>query len=392
MKPTKFLQITIFFFALWAILNLFNGQQNKTTEVAKNSDIVLAPLKTKFTQGSVVQIKITNNKEENLMPWDDCPLEPLDVFMWDNGEWIQKKGSRTDHPCSRLKTIAPGETQTLDYSNWNHEIFFEVGRYKVVYLDGKKEFPAEFEIKAPSLLVQIWNGLFYKPIYNTLIFFTSILPGYNLGWAIVLLTILIKILLLGPNHKALKAQKALQKIQPELEKIKEKHKGDQQKIAQETMAVWKKHKVNPMGSCLPMLIQFPIMIAVFYVVKSGLSPNSIYLLYAPLKGFDFKLIDPVFLGILNLTEINLFVLPLIVGGMQFFQMKLSFALRKNKEDESKKKEQMNQMQAMNTMMTYTLPVMIAFFTATMPSAVGIYWGVSTLFGILQQLYINKKHH
>ena len=208
----------------------------------------------------------------------------------------------------------------------------------------------------------------------------------------MLLTLVIKLILIGPNHKALKAQKSLQKIQPELDKVKEKYKGNQQKIASETMAIWKKHKVNPLGSCLPMLIQFPVMIALFYVVKVGLSPNNIHLLYEPLKNFDLALIDPIFLSILDLTKINSFVLPLIVGGLQFFQMKLSFALKKDKVKEKTKTDKANQMQTMNKMMTYTLPVMIAFFTATMPAAVGIYWGVSTLFGIAQQVYINKKHH
>lgn len=392
MKPSKFFQFLIFFVALWAILNIFSGDKDKPNAPKQTSDIVLTPLKNKFSEGDIVQIKVTNNKTENITPWSECPAEPLDVFVWDNGEWIQKEATPTEYDCNAQKGIATGETEVIDYGNWNLELFKEIGRYKIVYTDGNKEFPAEFEVKSRSIFGQIWNGLFYKPIYNTLIFITSALPTHSLGWAIVLLTILIKLLLLGPNHKALKAQKALQKVQPELEKIKEKYKGDQQKIAQETMAIWKKHKVNPMGSCLPMLIQFPIMIALFYSVKIGLSPSNIYLLYAPLQSFDLNSIDTVFLGILNLTEINTFVLPLIVGGMQFFQMKLSFALKKDKkEDKAKTKAQANQMQTMNKMMTYTLPVMIAFFTATMPAAVGIYWGISTLFGIAQQLYINKKH-
>jgi len=392
MKPTKFFQFLIFFFALWAVLSLFGNNQNKENKANQNSDIVLVASKNKFSQGSVVQIKVTNNKKEKLTPWKNCPAEPLEVYVWNNGEWIQKEAT-TEYECDAEKTISSGETQTLDYGNWNHTLFNEIGRYKIIYQDGNKEFPIEFEIKSPSLFRQIWNGIFYKPIYNTLIFFASVLPEHNLGWAIVILTLLIKILLLGPNHKALKAQKALQKVQPELDKIKKKYKGDQQKIAQETMAIWKKHKVNPMGSCLPMLIQFPIMIALFYAVKFGLSPNNIYLLYQPLQDFQLNLIDPIFLGILDLKNVNTFVLPLIVGGMQFFQMKLSFSLKKNKQKGKSKKDstQMNQMQTMNKMMTYTLPVMIAFFTATMPAAVGLYWGVSTLFGIVQQLYINKKH-
>lgn len=391
MKPSKFFQFILFFVAIWMILNLFSGNNQKDNLPNQKTDIVLTPVKSKITLGQVVELKITNNKSINLKPWADCPHEPLDVYQWQNGEWIPKKVTLPEtYQCNSERIVEPNETKILSYTDWNHDLFIELGKYKIVYREGTKEFPVEFEIVSPSFFGQLWDSLFYKPIYNTLIFFASVLPGHNLGWAIVVLTILIKILLIVPNHKALKAQKALQKIQPELDHIKEKHKGDQQKIAQETMAIWKKHKVNPLGSCLPMLIQFPIMIALFYVVQEGLSSNNIYLLYPFLKNFDLTLINPVFIGIIDLTQVNAFVLPLIVGGLQFVQMKLSFGVKKT--ENKKKGVQANQMQMMNKMMTYTLPVMIAFFTATMPAAVGIYWGVSTLFGIAQQLYINKKHH
>ena len=92
------------------------------------------------------------------------------------------------------------------------------------------------------------------------------IPGHNLGWAIILLTLIIKLILLAPNQKALKAQKQMQKIQPQLDALKKKYANDQQKLAAETMEIWKKYKINPMSSCLPMLIQFPILIALFILL------------------------------------------------------------------------------------------------------------------------------
>jgi YidC/Oxa1 family membrane protein insertase len=148
------------------------------------------------------------------------------------------------------------------------------------------------------------------------------------------------------------------------------------------MAIWKKHKVNPMGSCLPMLIQFPILIALFYVVKDGLNVTDPNLFYTPLKDFDLQSVNPVFLGILDLTKLNIIVLPLIVGGLQFLQIRLSFA-KMNKSSNAA-------MPMMNTMMQFFLPVMIAVFTASLPAAVGFYWGTSTVFAIGQQIVVNRS--
>ena len=153
----------------------------------------------------------------------------------------------------------------------------------------------------------------------------------------------------------------------------------------ETMNVWKEAKVNPFGSCLPLLLQFPFLIALFYVVQGGLNPDNAYLLYTNYQDFALTDIDVDFFGLLNLTKVNLYVLPVIIGGLQFLQMKLAMGRKKNKKG-SKQSEEM----AMATnMMTYVMPVMIAVFTASLPAGVGIYWGTSTIYGIVQQLFVNK---
>jgi len=155
------------------------------------------------------------------------------------------------------------------------------------------------------------------------------------------------------------------------------------------MAIWKKHKVNPAGSCLPMFLQFPFLIAVFFVLKQGLTENNIYLLYDVLKDFDYSLINSSFY-IMNLENPGPWFLALMVGGLQFVQMKLSFAKADKEKKNSKDKPDMqSQIQIMNKTFTYILPVMIAGFTISVPAGVGLYWGISTLFGIGQQQFINK---
>ena len=181
----------------------------------------------------------------------------------------------------------------------------------------------------------------------------------------------------------------MRNVQPQLDALKQKYKNDPQRLAQETMAIWKKHKVSPMGSCLPMLIQFPILIALFYVVKDGLNVVDPNILYEPLKTFNLNSINPVFLGLIDLTKINYIALPVIIGGLQFAQIRLS--LGKSKSKALANKNDNPAMPMMNNMMQYFMPVMIAVFTASLPAAVGFYWGVSTLFGILNANIAIKIH-
>jgi YidC/Oxa1 family membrane protein insertase len=249
----------------------------------------------------------------------------------------------------------------------------------------------EFEIKPQGWFGYIWTTVFFQPIYNVLIFIASVVPFNDLGLAIILLTILIRTILLLPSQKALKSQRKMNELQPKLAKIKEKYKDNQEMIAKETMALWKEYKVNPFGSCLPLLIQFPVLIALFYVIQDGLNPNNAFLLYEPLKHFSLQNIHVNFLNILDLTKINSIVLPLFVGGLQFLQMKLTMATKKDKkEDNNEKKAKGSEMEMAGKTMMYIMPVMIAIFTASVPAGVGLYWSVSTIYGIAQQIVVNKQ--
>jgi YidC/Oxa1 family membrane protein insertase len=133
-----------------------------------------------------------------------------------------------------------------------------------------------------------------------------------------------------------------------------------------------------------MLLQFPVLIALFWVVKGGLYPDNSYLLYTAYENFSLANLNTNFLG-LDLLKNNMYVLPVIIGLLQFGQMKLSLSRGgKNKAKGGK------EMAMANNMMMYFMPVMIAVFTATLPAAVGVYWGTSTLYGIIQQFFVNKS--
>jgi YidC/Oxa1 family membrane protein insertase len=185
------------------------------------------------------------------------------------------------------------------------------------------------------------------------------------------------------------------KIQPELDEIKNKYKGDQQKISLETMALWKKHRVSPIGGCLPLLIQIPILIALFYVVRTGFTPYEGYHLYSFLSSFDLAKVNPDFYGILNLQEVNATWLPIVVGLLQYAQMKMSLSRFSGQAPKPKSSggigaDLQNPLLMMNKSMTYFMPIMILLMVASLPSGVGLYLGISTLFGIAQQFTVNRS--
>ncbi|MBU2524627.1 YidC/Oxa1 family membrane protein insertase [Patescibacteria group bacterium] len=388
-------------FIIWVViaavvLYLFSAK-NASEDVMSSENLALVTTETEVRQGKGVVLKIQNNTPGDFKFLSECPNEPFKVFRYVDGEWLPMTATSDTLECSDVKEIVlkSGENMNIDYSPWKMALFSEIGRYqlKVEAIDSdanKKEYTSnEFSIVKPSFIVNMWREGLYRPFYNLLIALSLYLPFKSLGLAIIILTIIIRSILLVPSQKAMKAQRRMQDIQPKLTHIKEKYKGDQQRIAQETMKIWRENKVNPLGTCLPILVQFPIMIALFYVVREGLDPNNIHFLYEPLKGADITTINSFFLGFLELTKPNAYVLPFVVGGLQFAQMKLAMAKKKGDKPKEKKKGGEPDMAAINSSMMYIMPAMLAVFTATLPAGVGLYWGVSTLFGIVQQVFVNK---
>ncbi len=386
---------------LFTLLSRGCSQSNINPTNLKTDDVVLYTTKSTYGRGAEVILNIQNNTATPFTLASLCPEEPLDVYFYQNGDWQAVKSS-PELDCTQIPkelSIKPQEKKSISYRYWRYSLFSPLGRYQIKTTINDKTYSSnEFTLKKEGIFRNIWQNLIYRPIYNTLIFFAKVIPNHSLGLSILLLTLLIRTLLLIPSQKGLKAQKKLQEVQPKIKNIQEKHKGDQQKIAEETMKIWKEHKVNPLGSCLPLFIQLPILIALFYVIQDVYNPDNHFLLYAPLSSFSLKDLNVNFLNLLNLTQKNTFVLPLIVGGLQFFQIKLS--LLKNQKQASSKKEVAttkdkkdsapDQMEIMNKTMTYVMPVMITVFTASVPSGIGLYWGISTLYGIGQQLVVNYQ--
>lgn len=229
----------------------------------------------------------------------------------------------------------------------------------------------------------LFNEILYRPIFNGLIFLYNIIPGHDLGIAIIILTILIRLALYPLFQKSIKAQKEISELQPKIKEIQAKYKKEKEKQAKELMALYKEHKVNPMSGCLPVLLQLPVFIAFIRVLQAGIKPESLSLLYSfvtnPLT------INPLFLGLIDLSKANIF-LAVLAGVTQFIQSKM---MAPKKQNETKKGEGMDFAQAMTTQMTYLMPVFIIFIGLKFPAGLPLYWTTITLFGIIQQYFTNR---
>lgn len=395
MKKRSLITWVLFFLTFFFFLQLFNKKEAPNPQL-NQTGIGVVTSKSKYSAGDEVGVKIKNNTAAAITIPSNCPANPLRVFRFKEAGF-EEITAQTVINCSELApdiTLTPGQEKTVNYTYWAHSLFGEAGRYKIELSlpgDGTSTFSSpEFTVSEVGFWKKFFRTIFYQPLYNTLVLFIKIAPINDLGFAIILLTLLIRFILLVPSQHAIESQRKMQELQPKLEAVKKKYAGNQERIAQETMRLWKENRVNPFGSCLPIVIQFPILIALFYVIRNGLNPDNAYLLYSPLKNVDLSRINTDFLGILELTKINTFVLPLIVGALQFFQLKLAILKKKPAQETQGTPAKGSEMETVNKSMTYIMPVMIAIFTVSVPAGVGLYWGISTLFAIVQQAVSNRK--
>ena len=235
------------------------------------------------------------------------------------------------------------------------------------------------------MISYLFNLIFYQPLFNALIFLSNIIPNHDLGFSIIVLTVLIRLALWPLTGKSIKSQKALEKLKPKIEEINKKFKNDKEAKAKALMALYSENKINPLSGFLPLLIQIPIIIALWWVFLNGTKINH-DLLYSFITVPGE--IQTVFLGMFDLTKRNV-LLAIIAGALQYFQTKMimpSFA----KASEGKPLGTADFSRIMSQQMLYFGPVLSVIIFWTLPSALPLYWIVVTLMTLLQQ-YINQKN-
>lgn len=261
-----------------------------------------------------------------------------------------------------------------------------------------------------QIITELFNQIFFGPSVNLLVFLIRSLQSLHIpgafGFAIIIMTIVIRLLVWPLMATQLKSAKKLMDLKPHLDELKRKHKDDKQSFAKAQMELYKQHGVNPAGGCLPLLIQFPFLIALYQTifaffngtgglerVNQALYTSSWHLSSPP---------DPNFFGLnialkpadFNHAGIFLLAIPVITGALQLVQSKMMApkALKAYPTDSSKelkeKESVEDSMVAVQGQMLFLMPVMIGYFAFQFPIALSLYWNTLTIFTMLQQYLIS----
>lgn len=235
----------------------------------------------------------------------------------------------------------------------------------------------------------IWHTVFFNPIYNGLVFFIDVIPGGDIGLAIIAITVVVKFILLPLSIKAAKTQKAMKEIDPHLRKLQEENKDDKEALAKATMDLYKEAGVNPFSSILLLFVQLPVVIALYMSVRSGGGvplPNINEGLLYFFVGVPDK-VDMIFLGFIDIAAKNL-PLALLAGLTQFVQTKISLPkLEPRKPDEVSMKADFARSMDLN--MRYILPGVIVVAAYTLSASIALYFVVSNLMAIVQEFVVRK---
>ena len=227
--------------------------------------------------------------------------------------------------------------------------------------------------------------VFYQPLSNTLVFLLSVIPGANVGVAIILLTLIVRGALLPLSHKSSKSQVKMRSLAPHLEKIKETHKDNKQEQARKTMELYREHGINPLSGLVLVIVQLPIIFALYYVFFRGLPDLSGEHLYSFVHLPET--IDMMFLCVLLSSKSIVFAV--LAAITQYFQIKLSVppvalvagAKPSFKDDFAR---------SFNMQMRYMLPLVVFGISYSISAAVALYWTTSNLFSIAYELYVARK--
>lgn len=220
----------------------------------------------------------------------------------------------------------------------------------------------------------IFNQYLYDPLLKLLVFLYQNFSFHDFGIAIIVLTIIIRLVLFPLFYKGAKDQAIIQRLAPKIKEIQRNHKDDKEKQTRALLELYKEHRVNPFSGFLLLLLQLPVLIALYKVFLNGLSTLSAN-----------GQISHLFLGVIDLTQKNVLIV-IVAALVQYYQSKL--ALPKNNKPAS----EMDATEKMSRQMVFLGPVLtfVILYFLNLPSAVAIYWLTTSLFSVGQQFIINKK--
>ena len=229
-------------------------------------------------------------------------------------------------------------------------------------------------------IANIFNIILYQPLLNVLVLLYLYLPGSDFGLAVISLTIIIKLILYPLGVKSIRSQRDLAALQPKIKELQNKYKDNKEQQTKEIMSLYKTEGINPFSGCLPLLIQLPILLALYRVFWVSFDASQAHLLYSFVKVPE--VFNTTFLGIVDLSSPNI-ILAILAGVFQFIQIKTS--MPKIKPGKS-----LNTSEKMQKQMQFFMPAFMVIILLNLPSAIGLYWVTTTIFTIGQQYMIFKK--
>ena len=225
----------------------------------------------------------------------------------------------------------------------------------------------------------IFETFLYTPLFNLLVFFYNTAAFGDFGVAIILLTVVIRLILSPLSIRALESQKKLSALQPRIQEIQKRFKDDPQKQTREVMNIYKENKTNPFSGCFLLLVQLPVLFALYRISVAGFGEESLAALYSFVDRPES--LNRLFIGFFELIKRSI-ILSVFAGALQFLQMKLSFSKQGNVQGAG--------LAGLNQQMLYFMPLMIIIISLSFPAGLPLYLMATTAFSILEQLYVNRN--
>lgn len=235
------------------------------------------------------------------------------------------------------------------------------------------------------MISAIYNTFFYEPLYNGLVFLTNHLPYNDLGLAIIVLTLVVRFILFPLSHRSTVTQRKMKEIEPEIAKVKDKFKKDKQEQTRQIMALYRAHGVSPFSGFLILLIQLPIFIALFMMLRKGgdFDTNILYsFIHLP------ENINTMLLGLIDVSKSHYF-LSVLAGLSQFFQIKLAMPNIK-KASPKERSFKADFQRSMSIQMKYIMPIFVFFIAQRFSSGMALYWTTSNVFAIVHEAIVARK--
>lgn len=392
MNASKFLQIALLAFVITLVMQMFLPKPQNTT-VGQN-DISITAEANSVTIPTIPAITVHNSTASDFA-YNTC--QDLEISVNSNPvnlstfpefcqDVIVKSGSGEKINMNTLHNV---------YANHAGQHIFTLQKDEI-----KKNLVVTVENR--GFIRSFFATTVYDPIYNLFAGLIHYLPGHPLGWAIIIITIIIRLILLIPQHKALESSRRMAEINPKIRALQEEYKEDRAALGMKMMELYKKEGVNPAGSCLPLLIQMPILLALYWVIMGINDISNTFHLYPFLKDFNPTTIEETFLGVnlLQIGGIAAVIAAVILAATQWLQSYLTVKAQPQPAKKTEKKPAKTDSETpemptldpamMQKMMLYFFPLLIGVTALFFPLGLSLYWFIGIVFMIAQQWYVNYR--